>query len=203
MSSSSSNQPTFLAPRDQDELEGTLLLPTATEITCAPGAVPTADLFEYATTPIAYNYYPADDIAIIPVAPSIPKYDNLSSRERTTQQQTAIGKRRGLQQAELEKEKTMTGQINASSNNYFADKKIEEANRLAKQRNIKGVEIETDTWFGHEQQQQQQQQQQDEKSTTATTTVSMGGSYKVAEYNMSEYVPDDNYEVSEYKSVYD
>ena len=108
-----------------------------------------------------------------------------------------------MQQAELEKEKTMTGQINASSNNYFADKKIEEANRLAKQRNIKGVEIETDTWFGHEQQQQQQQQQQDEKSTTATTTVSMGGSYKVAEYNMSEYVPDDNYEVSEYKSVYD
>ena len=136
----------------------------------------------------------------IPKAPVIPSYDALESRVRLQDQQAQMAAQRGRQMAELELEELRKAKLNVFSINYHTDRQVEEANRLARERDAQGLEIERDKWFGHE---------KSEEKPDATVTdepafpVSYHGGYEVAEYNMSEYSADAEYSTSEYKSMYD
>lgn len=185
-----------VAPRSQDELEGTLLLAREVdEDDNAPSAAPTAHYqYEDATVDI----YEAPDL---PTAPLVPKFDNLEDRERAEAQKLALGKLHGLQQAELAREQLERANIQTFTTNYHASAKVAEANRLAIQRNIKGVEIEKDTWFGHEKPVKSEDNKTPQEEPAFAS--SEDGGYKVTEYQMDEYKPNDEYQFSEYKSVYD
>ena len=159
MERTTNNHPTFTAPRDYDELEGALLLPTASSVTipcdsAALGAVPHArfdyehDQVIFADSDLAESSDPTNHL--VPTAPLIPSYNTIEGRERVMLQQVAVAARRGLQGAELEKEKLRKAEANVFAINYHADRKVEEANRLARERDRQGLEIEKDNWFGHE-----------------------------------------------------
>ena len=203
------NRVNFVSPRDQDELEGALLLPTATAIT--DGSCTTADVAHGAVATTHFEYtdqvvdYSEDAICgfreeDIPVAPVIPSYDALECRVRLQDEQAQMAAQRGRQMAELEQEELRKAKLNVFAINYHTDRQVEEANRLARERDAQGLEIERDTWFGHE---------KSEEKPEATVTdepafpISYNGGYEVAEYNMSEYSADTEYSTSEYKSIYD
>jgi hypothetical protein len=202
------DQPTFTAPRDQDELEGALLLPTASSITApcdsaSHGAVPLAR-FDYDQVIVSDSDLAesSDHIDhIIPTAPPIPSYDTIKDRERAMLQQVAVAARRGLQIAEIEKEKLRKAETNVYAINYHADRKVEEANRLARERDRQGLEIEKDKWFGHE----TQARPRDAETVECPPAfpVDHKGGYEVSEYKPSEHSFNTEYNISEYKSVYD
>mmetsp|Transcript_10590 Transcript_10590/g.16230 ORF Transcript_10590/g.16230 Transcript_10590/m.16230 type:complete len:196 (+) Transcript_10590:95-682(+) len=183
--------------RDLDELEGTLLLPKATEVKneAAAAAVPFAQ-FEYETA----KADPVTELADqhIPQAPIVPSYDSLDSRLRAESSKIVIAKRTGLQKSEDEKEKLRNVQNNVYATNYHAAKSVEEANKKCKERDMAGVEIKKDNWFGKE-------KQYDEKSleTHDISSKSHNTGYECAAYKISEYTGNGDYEISEYKSVYD
>jgi hypothetical protein len=175
-----------------EELEGTLLLPTAREVNDdAPSAVPTAH-FEYEEVDVTSA---PDDV---PTAPLIPKYEDPESREARENLKTAVAKRHGLQQAEVEKEELTRADINTFAINYHTERQVEEANRIARERNLQGVQIDKDNWLGKE-----------ERGTDGRTEGEPAfppvqhGEYQVAEYEVAEYDVDDVYKVSEYKSIYE
>ena len=202
------NQPTFTALRDQDELEGALLLPTASLVTtpydgAAHGDV-AHDRFDneqvvVVDSDVVDSHYPIDHI--IPTAPLIPSYDTIEGRERAIRQQATIAARRGLQLAEIEKEKLRKADTNVFAINYHMDRKVEEANRLARERDRQGLEIQKDAWFGHE----AETRSKDTETVECQPAfpVSYNGGYEVAEYNPSEHSFNTEYNISEYKSVYD
>lgn len=182
--------------RDLDELEGTLLLPKATEVKNeAAAAVPLVQ-FEYETAKADLVTEAADQN--IPQAPIIPSYDSLDSRLRAESNKVAIAKRTGLQKSEDEKEKLRNVQNNVYATNYHAAKAVEEANKKCKERDKDGVEIKKDNWFGKE-------KKYDEKSSERhdVSRKSHNTGYECAAYKISEYSGNGNYEISEYKSVYD
>lgn len=213
------NTASFVAPRDQDELEGTLLLPTANVITdsnsttTTRNAVSAADVAQGAVPTTHFMYtdqvlmeQPEDAICTvsveeIPIAPVIPSYDSADGRIRLQDHQAHMAALRGRQMAEAEQEELRKAKLNVYSINYHIDRQIEEANRLARERDAQGLEIQRDTWLGHE--------KSEEKPETTSGTdepafpVSYKGGYEVAEYNMNEYSVDTEYATSEYKSIYD
>lgn len=203
-------QPEFTAPRDQDELEGTLLLPTATALNAgsnfAPGAVPTAH-FEYAHVEAATaDAQAAVDINDIPTAPLIPKFDNLKARENAELHKTALGQVRGIQQAEMERAQIAKADVETYAINYHVNRHVEEANRNARRRNMEGVEIEKDTWFGREKDHKMETNlvaTAPPKKIEPAFTESSSGGYEVSEYKFTDYSTSSDYQVTEYKSVYD
>lgn len=213
------NQVSFVAPRDRDELEGTLLLPTAKIVTdrssmaSTGNPVSAADVTQGALPTTHFTYtnqvlmeQPEDAICTvsveeIPTAPVIPSYDSVDGRIRIQDRQACIAALRGRQMAEAEQEELRKAKLNVYSINYHVDRQIEEANRLAQERDAQGLEIQRDQWFGHE------KSEEKPEATTATDElafpISYKGGYEVAEYNMSEYSVDTEYATSEYKSIYD
>mmetsp|Transcript_29275 Transcript_29275/g.48388 ORF Transcript_29275/g.48388 Transcript_29275/m.48388 type:complete len:208 (+) Transcript_29275:111-734(+) len=201
-------KPEFTAARDQDELEGALLLPTATavnntESNLAPGAVPTA-FFDYAHDEAAEAQAEQEviDISDVPTALMVPKYDNLKDRENAELHKTAAGQLRGIQEAEQEREQVTKAATQTYAINYHADRHVEQANLNAKKRNMHGVEIEKDTWFGKEKEHPSLAPTAPPKSEPAFAAPKDGG-YEVAGYQVSDYSAGNDYEVTEYKSAYD
>lgn len=169
-------------------------LPIATEVTneAAIAAVPIVQ-FEYdtATTELATESIGQH----IPQAPIIPNYDNLDSRLRVETNKIAIAKRSGLQKAEDEKEKLRKVQNNVYATNYHTAKAMEEAKIKSQGRDLEGVEIKEDHWFGKE--------KNLVENSSATPSNSHAAGYHCADYKISEYSGSGDYEISEYKSVYD
>jgi TolA-binding protein len=200
-------QPAFGTPRNQDELEGTLLLPTATAVmnTVVLGAVPTQH-FEYAQVVASIPEQEMMDISDLPTAPLVPKYDNLKSREQIASQKKAIGELRGFQQAELEKEQIARADRETFAINYHANRQVQLANENARRRDMHGAEIQKDTWFGKEKDHKMEAGLAAAAPTTTTEpafATPKDGGYEVAEYQFGGYAAGSDYEVSEYKSVYD
>jgi hypothetical protein len=190
------NTARFIAPRDQDELEGALLLPIAS-------AVENKTYDQLMTAEAELVVEPSDPIdPVMPTAPTIPSYDTLEGRERAMLRQAAEAERRGQILAEIEREKLRKAEVNVFAINYHTDRKVEEANRLARERDRQGLEIQKDTWFGHEAFQASSSANENGEYQPAFPLPRHGG-YEVAEYNPSEYSVNTEYDVSEYKSVYD
>jgi hypothetical protein len=189
------NTVTFIAPRDQDELEGALLLPIASTVdnTYDQLIATEAEVVVDSSDPID---------RVVPTAQTIPSYDTVESRERAMLRQAAEAERRGQILAEIEREKLRKAEINVFAINYHADRKVEEANRLARERDRQGLEIQKDKWFGHETSEERSSVNEGGEYQPAFPLPRHGG-YEVAEYNPSEYSVDTEYNVSEYKSVYD
>ncbi|KAI2514065.1 hypothetical protein MHU86_449 [Fragilaria crotonensis] len=185
----------FIAPRDQDELEGALLLPIASTVdnTYDQLIATEAEVVVDSSDPID---------PVVPTAQTIPSYDTVESRERAMLRQAAEAERRGQILAEIEREKLRKAEIDVFAINYHADRKVEEANRLARERDRQGLEIQKDKWFGHETSEERSSANESGEYQPAFPLPRHGG-YEVAEYNPSEYSVDTEYNVSEYKSVYD
>eukprot|EP00540_Astrosyne_radiata_P011933 CAMPEP_0116826538 /NCGR_PEP_ID=MMETSP0418-20121206/2582_1 /TAXON_ID=1158023 /ORGANISM="Astrosyne radiata, Strain 13vi08-1A" /LENGTH=204 /DNA_ID=CAMNT_0004455179 /DNA_START=117 /DNA_END=731 /DNA_ORIENTATION=+ len=192
--------------RDLDELEGTLLLPTATAVdantatrSVAQTAVPIGS-FQYEDTSSIEReenlYYQGstNNNASLPVAPLLPSYDNSVEQERRTEQAVSQAEVHGRIEAEREKEAIRKAARDIYAINYHADRQVEAANDVADQR--KRVEVTGDQPL------REDRKVEKEESTPAFLNNSYGGGYEVSEYNVMEYDTQD-YNVSEYKSIYD
>jgi len=190
------------APRDVDELEGTLLLPTATPVesgvanaVLVPWEYPDND-----TTEEFHNATTTTDTAP-PTAPLIPEYDDWKKKEHEAKAKRARGMQLGLIKAEEERVALAKGHRDVFAKQYHAKKHVEKANMLARHIDTtRGVEIEKDNWMGKEDLVAVAAPK--EKEEYSFSTISSGG-YEVAEYKGYEYTPRAEYETTEYKSVYD
>jgi hypothetical protein len=187
-------------PRDVDELEGALLPPTAVALddsTCTEVAAATVavEAFVY----LAYEQDALTAEADLPTAPSLPQYQSMSMRQQREQSAIAKGKRRGVIEADSEKEAIAKASRETYAKDWHAKRQVEAANAEARRRNKEGVQVGKDkyTTVG--------------AATPCTGTkeeepafpTSYNDGYHVQEYDVSEYKGADDYEVSEYKSVYD
>jgi hypothetical protein len=183
-------------PRDSDELEGALLLPTAiavddsTEVAVAAVSV----------TAFVYQDYEQDTQmaeADLPTAPFLPQYQSMSMRQQREQSCIAKGTRRGGIEADSEKEAIVKASREAYAKDWHAKRQVEAANAEAQRRNKEGVQVVKDKYttvdaaipFTNE------------EEPAFPTSYQEG--YRVQEYDVSEYKGADDYAVSEYKSVYD
>jgi hypothetical protein len=184
------------SPRDTDELEGALLPPVAVPVNENP------QLAAAAVPVTAFVYDESQDAvtaeADIPTAPFLPLYQNEQSREEVEQQAIAKGKRRGKIEAESEKQAVGKASREHYSKNYHAARRVEVANDEARRRNQEGVHVKEDKYTVRRSGDEKKDEQQD-----LAFPSSYKNGYEVAEYETSDYHASDDYEVSEYKSVYD
>lgn len=188
-------------PRDIDELEGSLLPPTA---------VPVDDSKEFAAaavpvTAFVYgdNEYINDEDMLtaeadLPTAPFLPEYQSVSTRQQREQSAIAKGKRRGVIEAELESEAVGKASRETYAKDWHARQLVEAANAEARRRNREGVQVVEDKYTVN----RKDSTPSTEEQEPAFPTTYQGG-YEVQEYDVSEYKSADDYEVSVYKSVYD
>ena len=182
-------------PRDRDELEGTLLPPVA---------VPVDENAQIATAAVPVTAFVYDDTeeeitaqADIPTAPFLPMYQDEQSRDQVERQAIAKGARRGKIEAESEKEFIGKASREVYAKNYHAKRQVQAANEEARRRNQEGVQVNEDKYTV-----ERKEEKKEEKQDLAFPTCYPNG-YEVSEYETTEYDTSDNYDVSEYKSVYE
>lgn len=197
--------------RDMDELEGTLLLPRAQAVqgsdaaAIAATAVP-VESFVYeqnttgaasATTAVVVSENDEKEIEYAPEAPTLPLYNDDMTREQKERAAMAKAKQRARQVAEAENDAIRKGLRESKANEYHTARQVQEANERAKIRNAQGVQIEEDKWFGRE------KPQEPKEKPNPSFSNKYGGGYEVAKYEVSNYATKDDYQVSEYRSIYD
>jgi hypothetical protein len=196
--------------RDPEELEGTLLLPTAHAVhidnhdssvpmasTTAATALPTT-YFEYDTA-LADSTEKQDEI-VVEEAVALPSYNELTSNDPHRDRNTlARAQRKGRIQTDEEIEEVKRANRESFAVNYHIKDQIKEANRLAaatKRKEELGM-LQTSATIPKE-----------EYVPPAKVKApefyegSYGNDYEVQEYETSEYETTE-YETTEYKSVYD
>lgn len=182
-------------PRDGDELEGTLLPPVAVPVDQSSHQVAAA------AVPVEAFVYNEDMMADeaeadIPTAPFLPTYQNGQTREEMEKLAIAMAKRRGKIEAEREKEFIQKASREQYSKNWHAKRQVQVANDEARRRNQQGVHVTEDKY-------DVAREKQKEEQPDYAFPSSYKGGYEVSEYETTEYKASDDYEVSEYKSVYD
>jgi hypothetical protein len=136
--------------------------------------------------------------ADLPTAPFLPKYQSVSTRQQIERSAIAKGKRRGVIQAESEKEAVGTALRETYAKDWHARQQVEAANAEARRRNKEGLQIAEDKYTVERKDATPSAEEQEPAFPTA-----YNGGYEVQEYDVSEYKGADDYEVSVYKSVYD
>lgn len=184
-------------PRDTDELEGTLLPPVAVPVDENPNQMATAAVPVTAFVYTNENSLNTAD-AEIPTAPFLPLYQDSQTRQEVEQQALVKGKRRGKMEAETEKEEIGKASRETYAKNYHATRKVEVANEEARRRNAQGVQVDQDRYTTA---QGPNPKKKEEEEYAFQSSYKNG--YEVKEYETTEYQTSDDYEVSEYKSVYD
>jgi hypothetical protein len=206
--------------RDDDELEGTLLLPVAEAIngnannnTAATAALPIS-YFSYDTE--QEEEAAAAAVTEVEQEPALaftfPVYEDgqLHTHARTI---VALAEQTGLIASEEERLAIRKGSTKAFAQGYHAQREVDIANANAKRRNRQGLQVvNADAQLQERLQQQHQPQQQaneveydvskDKKADATAGGYKMGG-YDVHEYKMSDSYNTTDYQVSQYKSVYD
>jgi hypothetical protein len=189
------------APRALDELDGTLLLllPTATLVPTAgtPGVIGAADGAQLVQE--AYQH----DESTMPTAWYVPSCKDRKAQERVDAEARRRATEIGLAKADAEQVAIAKARRDIFALNYHTKNRVEQANAIAHTiNNTRGVEIQQDNWMGKEPLNKEKPSFTDEQEEYAFSTSASGG-YEVAEYGVSEYTGGCDYEVSEYKSVYD
>lgn len=194
-------------PRDPSEIEGALIppeIPVATAVSgeaaqttsTAVAAVPLSH-FDYNTTQEA-NYAPAEEqYDDVPTAPFLPLYDDSEHRERKESDAVARAKQNGRLAAEVERVEIDRANRLINAIEWHTKQGVKEAKKKAKRRDIEGVQIKEDKWFGHE-----KEKEVEAKPDPDVSAYTTGAGYDISEYETSEY-NGYQYETSEYKSVYD
>lgn len=191
-------------PRDADELEGSLLPPTAVPVDdeckgiAAAAAVPVTT-FAYAEIDNAQDDTLTAEVDL-PTAPflPVPEYQSLETREQIERAALAHAQRRGVIQAEMEKEAIQRASGTTYAKQWHAKQQVEVANYEARRRNVEGIQVEDDKYNV-----KHKDALPNEKPAKSAFPVTYKGGYKVNEYDVTEYKDSDSYDVSEYKSVYD
>ena len=177
--------------REEEELTGALL-PVATQIgeEAAPLAAVPVSQFDYAEAIANEEGLHQEQIAY-----SIPqKSGGLADDSR---ENVKRAERAGLIAAEQEREAVQRANQKVYAKDYYARRAMEEANRIARQRDREGLDVNL-------------QEEVDIKlpSNKDTEPKEKRSGYKVGGYEMQEYqfgtdYETNEYETSEYKSVYD
>lgn len=188
-------------PRDTDELEGALLPPTAAPVDeskeFAAAAVPVT-AFVYGDSEYINDEVMLTAEADLPTAPFLPRYQSVSMKQQRERSAIAKGKRRGVIQAESEKEAVGKASRESYAKDWHARQQVEAANAEARRRNKDGVQVVEDRYTVERKDATPFSEEQEPAFAT-----SYKGGYEVQEYDVSEYKGADGYEVSVYKSVYD
>lgn len=214
----------FVEPRDRDELEGSLL-PVAhavNEDTHEPterqSAVPVT-----AATPVSYFAYPDDDEGestadrggspqVVRSAPAVPLAhggdddDDEPPEERLVRQRLAEGQVAGCRDNAAQKQDIQKANRNVNAINYFTDRVVqagtERARRMGREENQRG-------WAGPRSELAQKPSQpptakkKEEEGKDSKPKGTSGKGYEVEQYEVREYNTSDDYQISEYKSMYD
>jgi hypothetical protein len=213
----------FVQPRDQDELEGTLLpiawaVPTNDETEGllqndgdAAGTTPTR-IPVTAATPVDYFEYDdavdnqIDELQERP-ASAVPLADTFANPNDEVRMQILRGERTGRIAADSEIEDIQRANRTVRAVNYFSSKQVNEGNRrasrLSQEENRHG-------WSGPTNELSRPPATAPNAATNTTREEAypnpkkgtFGKEYEIAEYETSDYDTSD-YEISEYKSMYD
>lgn len=197
MATASKQSLELASPRDTDELEGTLLPPTAVPVDENPQLAAAA-------VPVTAFLYDENQDAVtaetdIPTAPFLPLDQGEQSREEKEQQAITMGKRKGKIQAESEKQGIGKASGESFAKNWHAKRQVERGNEEARRRNQEGVQVKEDKYTVER---PDEKKGSAEKEDYAFQSTYKSG-YDVAEYETTDYRASDDYDVSEYKSVYE
>lgn len=209
---------TTTATRDMDELEGTLL-PMATQviecdrrnmnsnISMASAAIPVTEFFDYDTAIAQEKQQQQEQEQEEIEATPIPDNANqLNFAGVSDDSKITVGKAEQTGKIRSEEELDYIRKANRKIHprNYHEENSVKTANEIAKQRDRQGLQVQNDhirTAFTEtalpeslKREEQKEEQQKKPKKT--------GGGYQVKEYDCGLYETN-NYEVKEYKSVYD
>jgi hypothetical protein len=192
--------------RDPEELEGTLLLPTAHSVPHGnlDDGVPMASTTVATAVPMTYFEYDQDtsekqNEIVVEQAFALPSYDEFSNDPQRERDTLALAQLKGRIQTDGEIEEIKRASRESFAINYQTTEQIKEANRLAaatKRKEELGM-LQTSVTIpkeGHV----------SPVNTKAPEFYkgSYGKDYEVGEYTTSEYDTSD-YDVKEYKSVYE
>ena len=210
LSASNSNSRSGQA-RDPEELEGTLLVPTALAVpndnldnsipmasTTAATALPTT-YFDYETALADADSTEKEHEIVVEEAVALPSYNEFTNDQHRDSNTLAQANRKGMIQTEAEIQEIKRANRESFAINYHTSDKIKEANRLAaatKRKEELGM-LQTSATIPKE-----------EYVPPASVKApefyegSYGKDYEIAEYETADYETTD-YEPIEYKSVYD
>jgi len=191
------------AARDEDELEGTLLLPVATRIDTEPSN--RHDSIVYATAMADEHHrqqrqrqqQQMDNIAY-----NIPRHEAETADDSHSRIKHA--ERKGKIASEEEKEAIRNENRTAYSTNYFSSHAVEAANRRARIRDADGLQV-----VDREKVSSPQHKRQDANNevrmagTSALPSTTNAGGYEVNEYSVQTDYKMSEYETHEYHSVYE
>jgi hypothetical protein len=186
------------AARDEDELEGSLL-PVATQIADEPNstnpAVPVAH-FHYDTAIAVERHQQQENIAYtIPQNEKAAVADDSRSRIKFAQS-------KGLIASEEENEAVRNMNRQVFSKDYFSKQALLAANQNAKARNAQGLQItENPKSVDNERAASREKSNNQEAPKKQEDNHVVG--YDVREYNVGTDYQMSDYDVQEYKSVYD
>lgn len=191
------------APRDEDELEGALL-PVATQIpeeTCNTlnPAVPIAD-FDYETAITVEQQQQQENVAF-----TIPQNERAAVAD-DSRSRIKFAESKGLIASEAEKEAIRNGTRNVFSKDYFSKQAIQAANHNAKLRNSQGLQVSDKpptSLPGEPDSRKENATQLERSSNSGNSGYKVGGGYEVKEYSFGTNYETSDYEVREYRSVYD
>jgi hypothetical protein len=211
--------------RDRDEIEGALLIPEAR-------AVPVTGNDNFSHVPIAtatvttavptsqYDYVDAinaneetteyrRDIPQshdnVKEGMTLPVYNACNTDERN-RILILQAERKGLAEADEEMEMVVRNNCNINAINYFASKTIEEGNQIAKFKNRMeqlGLIDQSDVGESFKTSSCIQPILSPQKEITSIHNPYGSGGYDIPEYNTNDYKSSTEYDVTEYKSVYE
>lgn len=212
---------TTTAMRDMDELEGTLLIPMATQviecddrrsinsnISMASAAVPVTEVFDYDTA-IAQEKQQQqrqqrEEQEEVEATPIPDNSNQLNYAGVSDDSKTTVGKAEQTGKIRSEEELDYIRKANRKVNphNYHEVNSVKTANQIAKQRDRQGLQVRNDhirTAFTEnalpESLRREEPKEEQQKKPKKT-------GYQVKEYDCGLYETN-SYEVKEYKSVYD
>jgi hypothetical protein len=183
-------------PRGSDELEGALLPPTAVAVDDSTGVAAAA----VPVTAFVYHDYEQQTLtaeADLPTAPFLPQYQSTSMRQQIEHSSIAKGIRRGVIEADSEKEAIVKASRETYAKDWHAKREVEAANAEAQRRNKEGVQVVKDKYTTVD------AIAPCTKEEEPAFPTSYQNGYQVQEYDVSDYKGVGDYDVSEYKSVYD
>lgn len=184
--------------RDIEELEGALL-PVATQIQEQPN-------IENPAVPIAYFEYEETAFVEEPdsVAHSLPQNERAAIAD-DSKIRVKLAEQRGKILSETEKEAIRNMNRQAFSKNYFTKQEMKAANQKAKYRDAEGLQIaDRDSVITTS-----SQPSLAEEAVTRSTIDATGdqnqekGGYEVEEFSFGDSYEIKDYDVQEYRSVYD
>ena len=192
------------AARDEDELEGTLLLPVATRINTEPSN--RHDSVSYATA-IADEHSRQHRLQqqqqqMEDVAYPLPRHEAAISDDSYSR--VKLAERKGKIASEEEKEAIRNVNRTAYSTNYFSSHAVEAANRRARIRDADGLQVvDRETLSSPQHTREDGINEVPMTGTSEAPSTTKAGGYEVNEYSVKTDYKMSEYETHEYRSVYE